>query len=170
MSSLFGVLLLGALFAFLLIKCRESFTCSYHDSNLKHHQTQINSYGGDHDTLNGAHTKTLTHGFLVSNGQLTCAIPSSTMMTSNRQPIQPVDSRLLWATLTPHGTTQHFVSEPYPQEDHYEAVPDYSRKYQACVNDLNSSFSTPKKTINKVGINLAPKISAYLFLFMSGYI
>lgn len=90
-------------------------------------------------------TKTLPHGFIVQNGQITCTIPSSTLISNHHNFSQPtVDSRLLWATLTPHGTTQHFV-EPYPQDNHYEAV-DYNRKaYQACVNDLNKSFNTSKK-------------------------
>ncbi len=62
---------------------------------------------------------------------------------------------------------QHFVSEPYPQEPHYEAV-DYNRKaYQACVNDLNKNFSTSKKSINKV--RSIPLGSLHNFLFHPFY-
>lgn len=37
------------------------------------------------------------------------------------------DNRMVWAALTPRGTTQHFVSENYPRdmvgdEDHYESI------------------------------------------------
>ncbi len=74
------------------------------------------------------------HVYGMGNGQLVPAY----------NPPLPV----LWATLTPNGTAQHYIaSEPYPQEDHYEAI-DYNRKaFQTCVNDLNKSFSTPKKNI-----------------------
>jgi hypothetical protein len=131
------VLFVGTILAIILLKCREN-NCSYHDSNLKHQM----QYSRDHDA-NG-NNKTL--GYTMGNGQL---------MPAYNPPL-PV----LWATLTPQGTTQHFIApEPYSQEDHYEAV-DYNRKaYQACVNDLNKSFSTPKKNLtvnpNKVNFKLS---------------
>lgn len=119
-----AVLFISAVLSIILLKCRDS-NCSYHDTNLKHQMT----FPRDRDP--NANTK--AHGYVVGNGQL---------MPAYNPPL-PV----LWATLTPHGTTQHFLSEPYPQEDHYEAI-DYNRKaYQACVNDLNKTFTTPKKTL-----------------------
>ena len=119
-----AVLFISAVLSIILLKCRDN-NCSYHDTNLKHQMT----FTRERDP--NANTK--AHGYVMGNGQL---------MPAYNPPL-PV----LWATLTPHGTTQHFVSEPYPQEDHYEAV-DYNRKaYQACVNDLNKTFTTPKKTL-----------------------
>jgi hypothetical protein len=119
-----AVLFISAVLSIILLKCRDN-NCSYHDTNLKHQMT----FTRERDP--NANTK--AHGYVMGNGQL---------MPAYNPPL-PV----LWATLTPHGTTQHFVSEPYPQEDHYEAI-DYNRKaYQACVNDLNKTFTTPKKTL-----------------------
>jgi len=124
-TSLCGILFLGAVFSIILMKCRDS-NCSYHDTNLKNQMT----FSRERDP-NG---NSKAHGYVMGNG--------GQLMPAYNPPL-PV----LWATLTPHGTTQHYVSEPFPQEDHYEAV-DYNRKqYQACVNDLNKSFTTPKKTL-----------------------
>ncbi|CAO1404824.1 unnamed protein product [Diamesa hyperborea] len=136
-SSLCGVLFLGAIFAIILLKCRES-SCSYHDANIKHQMKYV-----DRDS-NGNEK----NGFVTGNGQLMTTVNTNSnhLAHYNNQPL-PV----LWATLTPAGTTQHFVSEPYPQEDHYEAI-DYNRKYQACVNDLNVTFTTPKKSSFPKGI------------------
>lgn len=124
-----AVLFIGTILAIILLKCRDN-NCSYHDSNLKHQTMQFTrerDANGNHKAM---------HSYGVGNGQL--------MPVPAYNPPLPV----LWATLTPQGTTQHFIaSEPYPQEDHYEAV-DYNRKaYQACVNDLNKSFTTPKKNL-----------------------
>lgn len=110
------VLLISAVLSIILMKCRDS-DCTY-DRNLKQ------QFSRDRDqNVNKA------HGYGPDQ-----------MMPDYNTPL-PV----LWATLTPHGTTQHFVSEPYPQEDHYEAV-DYNRQaYRACVNDLNKSYTIPTK-------------------------
>jgi hypothetical protein len=123
-SSVCGVLFLGAVFAIILLKCRDN-NCSYHDANLKH-QMQFSRERDPNGNTKGQHS-------YAANGQMVPAY----------NPPLPV----LWATLTPHGTTQHFISEPYPQEDHYEAI-DYGRRYQACVNDLNKTFTTPRKTLS----------------------
>lgn len=118
------VLFVSAVLSIILLKCRDS-NCSYHEANLKHQMT----FTRDPRDPNG---NTKAHGYVVGNGQL---------MPAYNPPL-PV----LWATLDA-GRVSHFVSEPYPQEDHYEAV-DYNRKaYQACVNDLNKTFTTPKKTL-----------------------
>lgn len=148
-----AVLFISAVLSIILLKCRDN-NCSYHDTNLKHQMT----FTRERDP--NANTK--AHGYVMGNGQL---------MPAYNQPL-PV----LWATLTPHGTTQHFVSEPYPQEDHYEAI-DYNRKaYQACVNDLNKTFTTPKKTLtiksNKVsyrfvnGIPMKKKVHVKTFFHL----
>jgi hypothetical protein len=125
-SILCIVLLIGTIFAIILLKCRDS-NCSYQQSNLKHQM----QFSRDRDAANSnANGKQLGY-----TGQL---------MPIAYNPPLPV----LWATLTPNGTAQHFIApEPYPQDDHYEAI-DYNRKaYQACVNDLNTTFKAPKKNI-----------------------
>lgn len=129
------VLLIGTILAIILLKCRDS-NCSYQQTNLKH---QI-QFSRERDS--NVHNKHNVYG--MENGQ-----PSY-------NPPLPV----LWATLTPNGTAQHFIApEPYPMEDHYETV-DYNRKvFQACVNDLNKSYTTTpiKKNIisNPNKVNLA---------------
>jgi hypothetical protein len=133
------LLFIGTIFAIILLKCRDR-NCSYHDANLKHQM----QFSRDRDA-NG-NSKTLTYP--TANGQ--------SLMPAYNPPL-PV----LWATLTPNGTTQHYIGqEPYPQEDHYEAI-DYNRKaYQACVNDLNKTFTTPKKnlTVNPNKVNITALI------------
>lgn len=70
---------------------------------------------------------------------------------SNEQALQQEmhkESRLLWATLTPHGT-RHFISpaRDYSNyEDHYEIV-DYRAK---------TAKTTPKKIPIKVNISIDP--------------
>lgn len=136
-----AVLFISAVLSIILLKCRDS-NCSYHDTNLKHQMT----FPRDRDPTANAKA----HGYVVGNGQL---------MPAYNPPL-PV----LWATLTPHGTTQHFLSEPYPQEDHYEAI-DYNRKaYQACVNDLNKTFTTPTKKTLTVKSNKVSYIVEFIDL------
>lgn len=121
-----GVIILGGLFAFIVLKCRKtlfsSCNLSYHDSNIK--QSGMKSLG---ESSNKA--KPFTAGGIL--------YPVTT--TNNRDTLQSQlanDSRLLWATLTPHGT-RHFISD-YPvgngngtvvQDGHYEIV-DYRSKVQ----------------------------------------
>lgn len=67
------------------------------------------------------------------------------------------DNRLLWATLTPHGT-RHFVSDfPSGQDGHYEVV-DYKMKAHTTGREY-------KRTPVKVGwILLIFKISVSVFV------
>lgn len=64
--------------------------------------------------------------------------------STHYQSAHGADNRMLWATLTPHGT-RHFVSETYiPQDDHYEIV-DYHRQHgiekpESRKNNLKTSF------------------------------
>lgn len=124
-----ALLFIGTIFAIVLLKCRDR-NCSYHDSNLKHQM----QFTRERDTNGNNNNK--ANGYAMGN--------TTQLMPAYSNPPLPV----LWATLTPHGTTQHFIApEPYPQEDHYEAV-DYNRKaFQACVNDLNKTFTTPQKNL-----------------------
>lgn len=55
--------------------------------------------------------------------------PSSTTTQTNQQMValqqqMATENRLLWATLTPHGGTRHYVAEStYPlQDEHYEVI------------------------------------------------
>lgn len=57
------------------------------------------------------------------------------------------DNRMLWATLTPHGITQHYVGEPVlTQDDHYEVV-DYSAR--GSTSDYGSGLKRNRKAILK---------------------
>lgn len=62
------------------------------------------------------------------------------------------ENRMLWATLTPHGTTRHYISEvePYRHEEHYEVVDSDSirRKFHTNVN--HSTSSSPRRIPIKV--------------------
>lgn len=55
------------------------------------------------------------------------------------------DNRLLWATLTPHGT-KHFITKTDPiQDDHYEVI-EYGMK--------TNRRGQPKRHPNKVNSNV----------------
>uniref|UniRef100_A0A6P7GMZ0 Uncharacterized protein LOC114344643 isoform X1 n=1 Tax=Diabrotica virgifera virgifera TaxID=50390 RepID=A0A6P7GMZ0_DIAVI len=109
-ASSIGVLLLGALLAMFLLKCREmnmfgGNDCSLHRQMKNHEPRECTAV----PTLNG--TK-IIH-------------PTDTVLYHGTN-IQ--DNRMVWATLTPRGT-QHFISENYPpdlidygDEDHYETI------------------------------------------------
>lgn len=124
-SSCVGVLLLGALLAMVLIKCRDSFNYSYHDSNLKH--PPLSGLSDPHHL--GTTGKS---GFLPG----TILYPTNHHHHhhhnhSGNGHLTTPDNRSLWATLTPHGTTQHFISDSAycNSEDHYEVI-DYGRKHE----------------------------------------
>ncbi|XP_060525199.1 uncharacterized protein LOC132701370 isoform X2 [Cylas formicarius] len=115
-ASSIGVLLLGALLAMFLLKCRE-----------------MNLFGGsDRCTLHSRehreimkHTDTRDCSVLSNGNKL--AIPSDAVLYHGTPNLQ--DNRLMWAALTPRGT-QHFISENYPRnlikydesDDHYETI------------------------------------------------
>ncbi|XP_017482635.1 PREDICTED: uncharacterized protein LOC108371559 [Rhagoletis zephyria] len=121
-SCCVGVIILGGLLAVILLKCRDtlfsSCNLSYHDSNIK--QSGMGALG---------ESSTKANPFMAGGILYPCTT------TNNRDTLQTQlanDSRLLWATLTPHGT-RHFISE-YPvangnvvQDGHYEVV-DYRTK------------------------------------------
>lgn len=90
----------------------------------------------DAATLNGHGGKSAT---MMRGTMLYPFVPSA-----HYQSGRGTDNRMLWATLTPHGT-RHFVSETFiPQDDHYEIV-DYHRqhgieKQESRKNTLKTSF------------------------------
>ncbi|XP_058062690.1 uncharacterized protein LOC131212727 isoform X1 [Anopheles bellator] len=147
-SSCVGVLLLGALLAMVLLKCRDrfcircsSFGYSYHDSNLKQpplhalaEPTVTKAAGG---FLAGGtilyptnhvvhHTNSLQHHHHQHHHQ-------QQHLHHQSGTVYGTDNRTLWAALTPHGT-QHFITESYGghPDDHYEVI-DYGRKHEQYI-------------------------------------
>lgn len=128
-SSCVGVLLLGALLAFILIKCRDV------------------SFGSFHPHSDGSLMKPpmpiIGSNLLYPN----CSTGVGGMMMGRQQQQHPqmggnaIDNRMLWATLTPQGTRHHIVanedSGPMMAEDHYEVV-DYYRQ-ESKMNAQNRS-------------------------------
>ncbi|XP_018565484.1 uncharacterized protein LOC108906654 [Anoplophora glabripennis] len=115
-ASSIGVLLLGALLAMFLLKCREmnmfnSNECSLH---TRDHRQIKNHESRDCSSVNNINGNKLVH-------------PSETVLYHGAPNMQ--DNRMVWAALTPRGT-QHFISENYPRDlidygendDHYETI------------------------------------------------
>ncbi|XP_023308017.1 uncharacterized protein LOC111689787 [Lucilia cuprina] len=119
-SSCVGVLILGGLLAVILLKCRDtlfsSCNLSYHDSNIKQ------------GTMSALGEPSKSNPFMAGGILYPCTSANS---RDTLQSQLASDSRLLWATLTPHGT-RHFISD-YPATSaqdvagHYEVV-DYRAK------------------------------------------
>lgn len=118
---------------------------SYHDSNLK--QSSISALG----------EPTKSNPFLSGGMLYPCA--------NNRDSLQQQmvnDNRLLWATLTPHGT-RHFVSDfPSGQDGHYEVV-DYKMKAHTTGREL-------KRTPVKVGLIYDLLLLIWLGIFCHVYL
>lgn len=124
-SSCAGVIVLGTLLAMLLMKCKKSYAY-YQDSSAVMKHPPIPPAAGDVVGPKGApiHGTMLYHPFVPS---------------AHYQSALGADNRMLWATLTPHGTTQHFISENFvlPHDDHYEVI-DYNKAIQK--KNLKNSF------------------------------
>ncbi|XP_053673221.1 uncharacterized protein LOC128723497 [Anopheles nili] len=155
-SSCVGVLLLGALLAMVLLKCRDrfcfrcsSFGYSYHDSNLK--QPPLHALGHEPSSAKAA--------VFMPGG--TILYPTSHVhhhhhhqQQQPHQPHQPSygpDNRTLWAALTPHGT-QHFITESYGgnPEDHYEVI-DYGRKHEQYIPSAHGTIVKSKNSFENSG-------------------
>jgi len=95
--------------------CPISSFFSYHDANIK--QTAINALG----------EATKSNAFTSGGILYPCATANSRDLLQSQL---VNDSRLLWATLTPHGT-RHFIIEN-SQDGHYESV-DYRGKSHSQV-------------------------------------
>lgn len=111
-SSCVGVILLGTLLAILLMKCKKTY--HYPDSTtIKHPPVAAPPAGPP------------AKGAAIPGTMLYPFVPSA-----HYQSGLGADNRMLWATLTPHGT-QHFISEPFvPQDDHYEVIDYHNRHYE----------------------------------------
>ncbi|XP_050296085.1 uncharacterized protein LOC126735999 isoform X2 [Anthonomus grandis grandis] len=115
-ASTIGVLILGALLAMFLLKCREmhlinsSEHCSLHTRDLRPIK---NIESRDCNSL--------------SNGNSKLIHPVNASFYTPTPSLQ--DNRMVWAAITPRGT-EHFVSENYsrnlmayePPENHYESI------------------------------------------------
>ncbi|XP_044738771.1 uncharacterized protein LOC123300286 isoform X2 [Chrysoperla carnea] len=101
-----GVLLLGAVLALFLLRCREVILLAHR----QHHQAKA--------TISHNHTAHIEHcpqhppgtQLKLPRGAETVLYPSHTLQNGHH-----ADNRLLWAALTPRGGTQHYISENYPQ-------------------------------------------------------
>uniref|UniRef100_A0A182YDU1 Uncharacterized protein n=1 Tax=Anopheles stephensi TaxID=30069 RepID=A0A182YDU1_ANOST len=146
-SSCVGVLLLGALLAMVVLKCRDrfcfrcsSFSYSYHDSNLK--QPPLHALGHEPSTAKAA--------VFMPGG--TILYPTNHLHHHHHQPpAAHPDNRTLWAALTPHGT-QHFITESYGgnPEDHYEVI-DYGRKHEQYIPSAHGTIVKSKNSFENSG-------------------
>lgn len=126
------ILFLYENFSYLLKIAFRHYYNYYHDTTTKHPPIPAL----DASTLNGHGDKSanMMHGTMLYP-----FIPNT-----HYQSGCGTDNRMLWATLTPHGT-RHFISEAFiSQDDHYEIV-DYHRqhgieKQDSCKNNLKTSF------------------------------
>lgn len=132
-SSCVGVLLLGALLAFILIKCRDVTFGSFHPhsdaSLMKPPMPIIGSNLLYPNCSNGV------GGMMMGGGG------GGRHHQAGNNNSMTIDNRMLWATLTPHGTTRHHIvanedDGPMVNEDHYEVV-DYYRQENK-INAQNS--------------------------------
>lgn len=120
-SSCVGVLLLGALLALILIKCRET------------------SFGQP-DPMMKQPMPILGGTILYPNCSSSMMGPSGT----DHGPSGP-DNRVVWAALTPRGTTRHFVADGsyYPNtEDHYEVVDYYLHENKINAQNYHRAATT----------------------------
>ncbi|KAK9871373.1 hypothetical protein WA026_011629 [Henosepilachna vigintioctopunctata] len=153
-ASSIGVLLLGALLAMFLLKCREmnmfgGSDCSLHSRDPRPIKVHEHRECPSTNTMNG-------HKMIHPN--------ESTLYNGNA--LQ--DNRLVWAALTPGGRTQHFISENYPKEfvdyreadNHYEtidhlnikpAIPSHPPTYQMYQKGLPYQPPTEKSSFDNCG-------------------
>lgn len=121
-ASSIGVLLLGALLAMFLLKCREmnifsSNDCSMHDRDNHHAiHRQLKAHHEVREVQTSNNTSFTPNTKLVH--------PSETVLYHHNGPTsgslhQVMDNRMVWAALTPRGT-QHFFSA----EDSYDPTDD----------------------------------------------
>ncbi|KAJ8962396.1 hypothetical protein NQ318_018380 [Aromia moschata] len=145
-ASSIGVLLLGALLAMFLLKCREmnmfgGNECSLH---TRDHRQIKNHESRDCSSVANLNSNKLVH-------------PSETVLYHGTPSMQ--DNRMVWAALTPRGT-QHFISENYPRDlidygeadDHYETIdnlnvqpviPPHPASYHPYPKDYDYEDPTP---------------------------
>ncbi|KAF2900323.1 hypothetical protein ILUMI_05858 [Ignelater luminosus] len=144
-ASSIGVLLLGALLAMFLLKCREMNIFGSNECSMVHsrdHRQIKNHEPRECSAINNMNTnKLVVH-------------PSEAVLYTGPSNMQ--DNRMVWAALTPRGT-QHFISENYPRnlidyaenEDHYETIDNLNIQpvptvtYNTCQKDYDYEDPTP---------------------------
>lgn len=105
-ASSIGVLLLGALLALFLLKCRDQ-----HRHQAKH----LGSGGGTSASVATAPCVAAAARHLAAqNHSVAAAAAAAAKARLYHHYEMPQDNRMLWAALTPRGGTHHYVSDPYP--------------------------------------------------------
>ncbi|XP_045483584.1 uncharacterized protein LOC123688891 [Harmonia axyridis] len=131
--SSIGVLLLGALLAMFLLKCREMNMFGSNDCSLHSREPRPMKILEQREctSSNGINGSKMIH-------------PNDPTMYNGNVGLQ--DNRMVWAALTPGGGTQHFISENYPKEfvdyreadDHYETIDNITIKPAVAPNVYHS--------------------------------
>ncbi|KAF5282978.1 hypothetical protein FQA39_LY04849 [Lamprigera yunnana] len=152
-ASSIGVLLLGALLAMFLLKCREMNIFGGNECSMVHnrdHHRQIKNHEPrECSAINNINANKLVH-------------PSEAVLYTSPSNVQ--DNRMVWAALTPRGT-QHFISENYPRnlidyvenDDHYETIdnlniqPVSTVTYTTCHKDYD--YEDPTHLIESYQLN-----------------
>lgn len=156
-SSCVGVLLLGGLLAFILIKCRDVTFGSFHphsDASLMKPPMPI-----------------IGSNLLYPN----CSTGVGMMGRHNTQGANnnmTIDNRMLWATLTPHGTARHHIvanedNNLAVNEDHYEVVDYYRQEHK--MNAQNSLASRSNGSGLVVGGNYLRNVAPMKVKVCEGY-
>ncbi|XP_076251989.1 uncharacterized protein LOC143191104 isoform X1 [Rhynchophorus ferrugineus] len=139
-ASSIGVLLLGALLAMFLLKCREM--------NILGSSDHCSLHSRDHQSIKNLDPR---DGALTSlNSKL--IHPNDSPFYNGMASVQ--DNRMVWAALTPRGT-QHFISESYPRDlidygetdDHYETIENITTTNRSLPNhksNIEDYFSHQK--------------------------
>lgn len=127
-ASCAAIILLGSLLAMLMMKCKQTYS-NYYDTAVKQPPAPPLGTGALGTTVKGGTIRgTMLYPLVPGSQYTSCTLGA--------------DNRMLWATLTPHGT-QHYIAEPIGQDDHYEVV-DYNRHTSTEKKDrkamLKSSF------------------------------
>ncbi|XP_022905865.1 uncharacterized protein [Onthophagus taurus] len=135
-ASSIGVLLLGALLAMFLLKCREMNMFGHNECSV--HVRDVHRPIKPHEPRDCSSMNTM-----VATNKL--LHPSETVLYHpTAHNLNPTDNRMVWAALTPRGT-QHFISETFPRDlvdyveadDHYETIENVNIKPTSTVNQLN---------------------------------
>ncbi|XP_011498639.1 PREDICTED: uncharacterized protein LOC105362837 [Ceratosolen solmsi marchali] len=147
-SSCIGIIFIGIVLATLLIKCKLQPVVSRSQDEA----SQCSSRSNKNSTLS---TSTASSGMQTTTTSASqCRKPVARLQPEavlypcpgQQDPLQ--DSRLMWATLTPRGTTRHYLEEhtyesveqqehleqQQPQQQHQRRQPSYSESPSEHVN------------------------------------
>ncbi|XP_063705928.1 uncharacterized protein LOC134835012 [Culicoides brevitarsis] len=140
-----GIVVLCSIVAFIVMKCRKH----YHSHDPKNKRPPPLD-----GTIRGRDNKTDTS---MSGTMLYPFVPSAHYQSHGHA----ADNRMLWATITPHGT-RHFVSETFvPQDDHYEIV-DYHHRHQHHAHGTPSTSSEKQPELRKNNLKTSFENSGFV--------